>query len=457
VLAEVASTTSVLRQIQTLLDDQLQIPAERRSLVLLEHVATALTGCIMAKDELETILDGLGLVYANFSVTGIFDRAKWMRKEDDIQKLVLRLQNHKSLLGLVFDVLHCRSTVQIQGSVDRLGALVEEVLSNNAELSAKLSRMGGSAVTIRDEPGPSSRRQPYLESPLGDENDGNDEDDDAATIRTPPGAPSSQIERLSSTISDLSFGEVLEESKVYRRLLLLRSDTHYETSATSSYRRGAAASIFSATSLADISNISQYSLPIFVEEISNSQWYIHVGRLTLSMTSFNIGKPHIRAIVSPPFQGPDSEASFHPTDTVLEVKERLYRKQAHLNDAVLFYKDSGGVDWHLLDDGKPFHAQGFTPPYGTIVSEHRRWRGTIQMAVRYNTWLSHEHGMLNHDLRRARFLRQRPGSAPGANSIFQVVAHVLPRDHGTEVMPDWYVGPFSYMWRTCTEKAHPRG
>ena len=135
---------------------------------------------------------------------------------------------------------------------------------------------------------------------------------------------------------------------MYRRLLLLRSDTHSETSATSSYRRGAAASIFSATSLADISNISQYSLPIFFEEISNSQWYIHVGRLTLSMTSFNIGKPHIRAIVSPPFQGPDGEASFHPTDTVLEVKERLYRKHAHLNDAVLFYKDSGGVDWHLL-------------------------------------------------------------------------------------------------------------
>lgn len=63
VLVEVAAVGSVLRQIQAFLNDQLHAPAERRGMILLEHVATALTGCVMAKDELENILDGLGLVY----------------------------------------------------------------------------------------------------------------------------------------------------------------------------------------------------------------------------------------------------------------------------------------------------------------------------------------------------------------------------------------------------------
>jgi hypothetical protein len=64
---------------------------------------------------------------------------------------------------------------------------------------------------------------------------------------------------------------------VYRRLQLLDSDSHSETSATTSTRQRAAASIFSALSLADISNLSQYSLPIFIKEISNSRWYVQVG------------------------------------------------------------------------------------------------------------------------------------------------------------------------------------
>jgi hypothetical protein len=146
VLTEVCDTAAALRQVQNFLDGQLRIPSGGREHVLLEHVATALTGCVMTKDELESLLDGVGLVYAGSGITGIFDRVKWVRKEQDIQRLIQRLQNHKATLNLILTILQCSSFTQVHDLVIRLTGLVEEAVLSSSALSMRLSRLEGSST-----------------------------------------------------------------------------------------------------------------------------------------------------------------------------------------------------------------------------------------------------------------------------------------------------------------------
>jgi len=230
----------------------------------------------MAKDELENILDGLGLVYTTSGVTGIFDRAKWIRREDDIEKLVQRIQNHKSLLILVLTVLQCNSTVQIQTSLDHLTRLMGDVTLSNASLVARMNR-------LEDHRTPGGMERDF------DSRYYSDKDDESTKMTTQSNLASGQQsgKGLAVTIPSFDFESELQNSTVYRKHLFRRSgDVHSETSITTRHRRGAAASIFSAISLADISNISLYSLPIFIQEIGNNKWYINHGRLKPLLPSF---------------------------------------------------------------------------------------------------------------------------------------------------------------------------
>ncbi|KUJ09483.1 uncharacterized protein LY89DRAFT_724461 [Mollisia scopiformis] len=277
ILTEVCDTAAALRQIQNFLNGQLYVPPERREYVLLEHVSTALVGCVMTKDELETLLDGLGLVYAGSGITGVFDRVKWVRKETNIQRLVQRLQNHKASLNLILTIFQCSSSTQIQDSVVRLSSLVEEALSSHSALSIRMSRLEEGS-TLRSATIPTSSvndiesiknvEQEYL----GTDNAS------VTTITRIPEVLSEPEEQF--ILLPFPFDPELQASRVYRRLHLTHSDGHSATSITISTRQRAAASIFSALSLAEISNLSQYSLPIFIQEIGNNRWYIQVGRVS---------------------------------------------------------------------------------------------------------------------------------------------------------------------------------
>jgi hypothetical protein len=274
VLTEVCDTAVALRQVQNFLDGQLHIPSERREYVLFEHVAAALTGCVMAKDELETLLDGMGLVYAGSGITGTFDRMRWIRKEQGIQRLVQRLQNHKASLNLILTVLQCSSVTQIQNSVLRLSNLVEEAVSSNSALSIRLGRLEGGS-TLRSPTIQTARANGAKSVNTPEQEELFSDDASVITVTQVPEGQSQSENHF--VLAPFTFDSELQTSRVYRRLQLLDSDSHSETSATTSTRQRAAASIFSALSLADISNLSQYSLPIFIKEISNSRWYVQVG------------------------------------------------------------------------------------------------------------------------------------------------------------------------------------
>ncbi len=264
-LTEVTDTTATLQLIQNLINGGLSIPTEGQQHVALEHLTISLAGCVSTKDELETVCDGLGLVYTESGITGLFNRLKWSRQEQKINALIQRLQNHKSSLNLILTIVQCSASTQLQDSVNNLCSLVEQALASNSTMAMRLADEAGdpsSVHTIKD----------------GSESSG----DDTNTIREGGKASTSQSE-VPKTYSDeaarsFAFDQVLQQSWVYRKMPLILSDGHSESSNTTRSRRRIAASIFSAYSLADISNYSLFSLPILIQEIDNRTWYVQVGR-----------------------------------------------------------------------------------------------------------------------------------------------------------------------------------
>jgi hypothetical protein len=261
----------------------------------------------------------MGLVYAGSGITGVFDRMKWIRKEEDIQRLVQRLQNHNASLNLILTVLQCSSVTQIQNSVLRLSNLVEEAVSSNSALSIRLGRLEGGS-TLRS-PTIQAARANDAESINTLEQEELFSDDASVITVTQVPEDRSQSENH-FVLAPFTFDSELQTSRVYRRLQLLDSDGHSETSVTTSTRQRAAASIFSALSLAEISNLSQYSLPIFIQEISNNIWYVQVGRIsmtpdgiggTTSGISFNVTDLH----------GTRETYTMQPSNTGYELKQLI--------------------------------------------------------------------------------------------------------------------------------------
>jgi hypothetical protein len=102
-------------------------------------------------------------------------------------------------------------------------------------------------------------------------------DEDNTTIR--PEGDSDVVTADSSDIGvfTFAFDSILIGSRVYSRANFLQSDSHSETSITSSHRRNAGFAIFSSQSIAEISNLSVYTLPISIGELSNKAWYISIA------------------------------------------------------------------------------------------------------------------------------------------------------------------------------------
>ncbi|KAK3936615.1 hypothetical protein QBC46DRAFT_394652 [Diplogelasinospora grovesii] len=313
-LTELCDISSALRQIQKFLQDQASIPSGRREHVLLEHLAAALTGCVMTKDELETVVDNLGLVYHHQSswISGTFDRARWIRKEKDIQTMIQRLQNHKSSLNLILTVFQCSAMSQVQDSVARLCDLFEQSIAGSSALSMRLSRLEGMSdcgSTIRHSAA-ADIAQNAVSAPSSffadngggdagiiswDRGEGEEEDSTAGSIRTFRRRPSDAVVAVGGTkgkeiagesgfweTDDMggtaaftfTFDATLQSSRVYRRLQLTTCfEGQSETSITTSARQCTALSIFCKIALDEISNLSLFSLPIFVQEISNNRWY----------------------------------------------------------------------------------------------------------------------------------------------------------------------------------------
>ena len=123
---------------------------------------------------------------------------------------------------------------------------VEQLLRSNEDLAGRLKGLEreGSVTTTRDQ-------------------------DDTSSIRT----VRSLEDRLSKTTIGRSVGFAFEDelnsSRAYKKAVY----RHSQASLTSSALFSTALSVFSNLSLAQVSNISMYALPIYSADIHNDEWY----------------------------------------------------------------------------------------------------------------------------------------------------------------------------------------
>ena len=100
-VSELEAITMILTQLQEYINGTAQASVQRLSLIHVEHVTATLTECVMTYSQLNALLRTL---HADRNLKA-WDRAMWLLKKDDVDVLVGRLQNHKSTLGLMLQII----------------------------------------------------------------------------------------------------------------------------------------------------------------------------------------------------------------------------------------------------------------------------------------------------------------------------------------------------------------
>ena len=97
---ELKDITLLLGQLQTYIVGKAKASLERLSLITVEHITTTLTSCVLTYSELDALLKSPRVNKG----LGAWDRARWLLKKDEMYTLISRLQNHRSMLGLMLNV-----------------------------------------------------------------------------------------------------------------------------------------------------------------------------------------------------------------------------------------------------------------------------------------------------------------------------------------------------------------
>ena len=261
VLMEVSDIGEILSHLQSFLLG-LDLPdRSRASLLKVEMLVTIVSGCVLTFSELEKLLDELKT--DNTDNFDVLDRLKWARKESALAGLIQRLQNHKTSLSLVFDILNgfalfclillsaCRlisprhTIAEAKESVDRLHALVEKCYS---EMSSRVQ-----ALEV-----PNMQQDDAYWTLEGDTNS-------LATIHASRPNVSSQ-DIMESGLGDFDFSDELQRSRVYRRNQAFRKSV-ISALTNSVYSLGW--SYFSDLSVGGVSSVSVINLAVFEEEVYN--------------------------------------------------------------------------------------------------------------------------------------------------------------------------------------------
>ena len=246
-LVEMTDISTALRHIGDFVNGAIKVPAERQKYIRLDYLLTTLTGCLTTYSELEAIIDSLKIGSSGMSV---FDHAKWTVKEASINTIVQRLGIYKSSLNLMLSIMQSTSITEIHQTATSLHSIMEQLLGSDDDLYRRLSRPKR-ARTL-------SSGASNTETIVNNSADG---DADNATI-SPAIMTNRNTTEMGFTADSVSAD--------YPRFKHARPKTHPQTHST---RRKTASPVFSATSLADVPNISAQPLPICAHEVGNSGWY----------------------------------------------------------------------------------------------------------------------------------------------------------------------------------------
>jgi hypothetical protein len=137
---------------------------------------------------------------------------------------------------------------EAQTSTSRLCSVVEEMMHSHEDLASRISKLEreGSVFSARSQAG-----------------------DDVSSIRTSRSRKALYYIGTAARLLRFSFERDLEDSRVYKRSF----SRHSQSSLASSAIDSTAMSVFSNLSLAQVSSLSFYALPIYSTDLSNSDSY----------------------------------------------------------------------------------------------------------------------------------------------------------------------------------------
>ena len=104
VLLEVSDVSICLSQLQRLFLGMERRSKSRESLIMIEQLVVVLSNCVSIFSELEEILESLDLV--NGTPLSKIKIASWLRRQQSISTLLIRLQASKQSLTLVVTTLN---------------------------------------------------------------------------------------------------------------------------------------------------------------------------------------------------------------------------------------------------------------------------------------------------------------------------------------------------------------
>jgi hypothetical protein len=101
-LAEVSDVHSAITRLHGLFEHIDSIPKDARALVTVQDAAVTVSELVTSFDDLVDVLKPFGLSAPALMKT--WDKVKWARRQDDIAKVIMRIQIRKSSLTLMLNI-----------------------------------------------------------------------------------------------------------------------------------------------------------------------------------------------------------------------------------------------------------------------------------------------------------------------------------------------------------------
>ncbi|KAK0642868.1 hypothetical protein B0T16DRAFT_173650 [Cercophora newfieldiana] len=233
-LAEVNDVHSAIARLHSLFEHIDSVPNASRRLVAVQDAAVAVSELISSFDHLIDLLKPFGAT--NLELLKAWDKMKWVLKQDDVAKAVMRIQTHKGSLTLMLNILQCESDVVAMESRAALEQGINTLIEGNIVIQKRLDRMERLFIACLDDP---SRASLAARASGSRGEDTLSVRSAAVTVRVQHALPAPEPEVSTALASDpahtgatdatiqeagafpafrLEFEEALAESGVYRRV-----------------------------------------------------------------------------------------------------------------------------------------------------------------------------------------------------------------------------------------------
>ncbi|MCJ1447247.1 MAG: hypothetical protein MMC23_007758 [Stictis urceolatum] len=243
-LDSVNEMSPILHQLQQFLCKLEDVDVTRTSQLDADQVLIIISGCVRTYSELHLLLKDIVPEYMN-----MFDRARWTRKESEVQRLIERLQTHKASLSLLLIVFTSARLLDVKNTVEHLSCTVDRFYQ---DMKQRLPR---------------SDFQAGRRSPLYDAQEAGDSDDAASFITTREN--NFVGDEPAAAVARFAFEPDLRKSRPYRRI-----EVHDRLSVISADEAETKhLSTLTGVSLAEISNASMINLLVSRNELSNAHAY----------------------------------------------------------------------------------------------------------------------------------------------------------------------------------------